>query len=140
MNGVRPASPRFETDSSSKKTYISFSTPRIESKAAHGKVNLKTPYVYSLPTAPAHLHEKYNGFAATTSSQAWRAQEILAARESQPRASTVIACQGTQRSASCNGNPRTGQRSEMGAFEHLAQILYDDLNRDEFDVYLKKEN
>ena len=96
--------------------------------------------MYASAAAPTtQTHEKYNGFAAASASQMWRAQEAM--RESQQRHSTVIACQGAQRSAHphASSNGRIGPRGEMAAFERLTDLLYDDLNRDEFDVYLKKE-
>lgn len=138
MNGVPQASPRFETEAS-KKTYINLATPPMEQKGSHEQD--KAPYnMYASATTPAtQTHEKYNGFAAASANQMWRAQEAV--RESQQRHSTVIACQGTQRSAHphASSSGRIGPRGEMAAFERLTDLLYDDLNRDEFDVYLKKE-
>ena len=136
IGAVRQASPRFDAESH-KKTYINLSTPPVEAKGIHG--DEKAQYMYSPATTPTHLQEKYNGFVSS-SNQVWRAQEAIAARECQPRPSTIIACQAAQRSgiSHASSNPR-GQRGEMGAFEHLTDLLYDDLNRDEFDVYLKKE-
>ena len=110
----------------------------METKGVQGEE--KGPYIYSPATTPTHLQEKYNGFVGS-SNQVWRAQEAMAARESQPRPSTIITCQGAQRSTISHAglNAGAGQQGEMGAFARLTDLLYDDLNRDEFDVYLKKE-
>ena len=136
---VRQTSPRFDTENT-KKTYINLSTPPMEAKGVQ-QGEEKGPYMYSPATTPTHLQEKYNGFVGG-SNQVWRTQEAaIAARESQQRPSTIIACQAAQRSAMSHAglNHGVGQQGEMGAFARLTDLLYDDLNRDEFDVYLKKE-
>ena len=135
INGVRQTSPRFEVENS-KKTYINLSTNPVEAKGISEQET--SPYMYSSATTSTHLQEKYNGF---TSSQAWRAHETMAGRESQASPSNIIACQSSQLPtiSHASSNPRVGQRGEMGAFARLTDLLYDDLNRDEFDVYLKKE-
>lgn len=137
MSGVRQTSPRFEAESS-KKTYINLSTPPVEGKGVHG--GEKSPYAYSPATTPTHLQEKYNGFVAS-SNHAWRAQEAITVRESQARPSTVIACEAAQRPtiSHASSTARVGQLSDISAFDHLRELLYDDLNRDEFDVYLVKK-
>lgn len=138
MSGVRQCSPRFEAENV-KKTYTNLTSPHVEGSGMHSEE--KAHFSYPSVTTSPHLAEKYNAFPASSSQQWQRGQDAIATRESLGRPSTVIACQTAQRPTipHANSNLPTGQRGEMGAFEHLRDLLYDDLNRDEFDVYLKKE-
>ena len=137
MNGVRQASPRFETEAN-KKTYTNLTTPPVEHKGLHEQDKASYNMYSTAASLTTQIHDKYNGFVAS-SSQMWCAQDAM--RESQQRQSTVIACQSAQRPTNphANSTPHIGSRGEMAPFVHLRDLLYEDLNRDEFDVYLKKE-
>lgn len=145
-----------------RKTYIDLSNPSFGG-ASNARNNSyedeRSVYPYS-PNTPTGLHEiRADRYVQVRPSFAVRGQQYIAVspaprEENQCKVVSVIACQTTsaqttssQRnvgnhetsSGSRGGTAKSGEGSSMGAFEHLTELLYDDLNRDEFDVYLKKE-
>lgn len=111
-----PVTPTGPTNINRKKPNSNVSSSEVKEVASE-----KASYGYNATS------NKYNN--TTYSAAMWREESTT---ECSRRASSHP---GVQRTS----HVRQNQRGEMGAFEHLTELLYDDLNRDEFDVYLKKE-
>ena len=137
-----------EKGETERKTYINLSAPNFGTSRGRNSWGDESPAYPYFPTTPTRLNERY-GLPAPRPQFRGHCVSPSRGENLQSKAISVIACQTTQPNTrrAMSAHVATGARGGtkghgealMGAFEHLKELLYDDLNRDEFDVYLKKE-
>ena len=128
---------------SGRKTYINLSSPRFGTSSPRNHYgSASSPYPYS-PTTPTGLSEM------SRLSPHFRGQLVPSTTTGeenvQNQAVSVIAGEtpptsfhrNTITNMSARGGIKCHGEGSTGAFDHLTELLYDDLDRDEFEMYLK---